>query len=238
MGVARRRRGGGRHRRRHAGGRRRPPARRSAHRHRRPADRGSRRRRGDRCTRAGRGDDAALHGAAPRLARRDRRARGADSGRPGHPLLPARGASAPSRCSSAAPCGCAARATRPRCTSCGCRSRSSASSRSRSAAGSIGSTGCSTGPTSIADPGAAAALPALHAGLSRAADQASAARRLGRVLEAVNYAPAHRARPHARGVGGAQLRPTPRSSCAISDGARSAASSSTWPSASSAGCWC
>ena len=56
-------------------------------------------------------------------------------------------ASAPSRCSSAARCGCAARAIRPRSTSCGWPWPSSACSRSRSAAGWIGSTGCSSGPT-------------------------------------------------------------------------------------------
>ena len=59
--------------------------------------------------------------------------------------------------------------------------RSSACSRSRSAAGSIVSTGCSTGPTRCRFC-AAAALPALHAGLPRAAAELGA--QLDRPLDA------------------------------------------------------
>ena len=55
--------------------------------------------------------------------------------------------SARSRCSSAAPYGCAGRATPQRCTSSGSPLRSSASSPSRSADAWIASTGCSTGRT-------------------------------------------------------------------------------------------
>ena len=77
----------------------------------------------------------------PGIARCDRSSDRSPRVRTAQPLYFVLARSACSRCSSAAPCGCAGRAIRRRSTSSGWPSPSSASSRSRSADGSIGSTG-------------------------------------------------------------------------------------------------
>ena len=178
---------------------------------------------------------AALHGDAPGLARRGGPARRAGSGTSGRALLRARGGRRSSRCSSAARCGCAVRAIRRRSTSCGSRSRSSACSRSRSAAGWIGWTGCSTGPTS------SPSWPCRRSSWTSRWSFPSGAVARRAAGSIASYRSSRTRRPSCSAWRAwwrwRAARPMRPSSCASAR--RSIVwSSSTWPSASSAVCWC